>query len=119
MSGNAPGRQAQGLEHAMSTVFACRSVVKYNTVLSAEQKDELIAEIDTSLQFLRESLIVHATEQAKPPQLQFQQSLMALSSPVVAQPDAQRDEQRTLQELYRIYHAYIDTQQSNNIGTFV
>ncbi len=117
MSGNASGRQAQGLEHAMSTVFACRSVVKYNTVLSAEQKDELIAEIDISLQFLRESLIVHATEQA--PRPQFQQSLMTLPSPVVAQPDAQRDERRTLQELYRIYHAYIDTQQSNNIGTFV
>jgi hypothetical protein len=39
--------------------------------------------------------------------------------PDVAQPEAHPDERRTLQELYRIYHAYIDTQQSNNIGTFV
>jgi hypothetical protein len=63
MSGNASDSQAQGLEQTMSTVFACRSVVKYNMALSAEQKDELIAEIDTSLQFLRDSLITHASDQ--------------------------------------------------------
>jgi hypothetical protein len=117
MSGNAPDSQAQGLEQTMSTVFACRSVVKYNMSLSAEQKDELIAEIDSSLQFLRESLITHASDQA--PRPQFQQALAPVPLPDVAQPEAQRDERSTLQELYRIYHAYIDTQQSNNIGTFV
>jgi hypothetical protein len=95
MYGNAPDSQAQGLEHAMSTVFACRSVVKYNMALSAEQKDELIAEIDTSLQFLRESLITHASDQA--PRPQFQQTLAPAPLPDVA--DAQRDERRTLQEL--------------------
>ncbi len=119
MSGNAPDSQAQGLEQAMSTVFACRSVVKYNMALSSEQKEELIAEIDTSLQFLRESLITHASDQVQPPRLQFQQALAPVPLPDAPQPEARRDERRTLQELYRIYHAYIDTQQSNNIGTFV
>src|SRR5450755_1166599 len=119
MAGNAPDSQAQGLEQTISTVFACRSVVKYNVALSAEQKDELIAEIDTTLQFLRESLITHASDQVQQPRLQFQQALAPVPLPDVAQSEAQRDERSILQELYRIYHAYIDTQQSNNIGTFV
>ncbi len=119
MSSNAPDRQAQGLEHAISTIFACRSVIKYNTALSTEQKNELIAEIDITLQFLRASLIAQASEQVQPPRSQFQQALAPVMLPVSAQQDTQKDEARVLQELYRIYHAYIDTQQSNNIGTFV
>jgi hypothetical protein len=116
MSDSASDRQVQDLEHIMSTIFACRSVVKYNMALDAEQKEELLSEIDTSLQFLRESLITRASRQVQPPRQQFQQALAPVSLPDVPQ---QRGERSTLQELYRIYHAYIDTQRSNNIGTFV
>src|SRR5690348_12805684 len=57
-------------EHAMTTMFTCRSVIKFNTMLSNEQRQELIRDIDQSLQFLRSGFISssHPQTQKRPPQ---------------------------------------------------
>jgi hypothetical protein len=100
----------QELEKAMNTVFACRSVIKYNSMLRDEQKSELIAEIDSCLQFLCGNFITNASTQTHPAR-----SLL----PDIESGMRGKDERWMLQDLYRIYHACIDTKQSNNIGTFV
>jgi hypothetical protein len=92
---------AQSLEQIISTIFACRSVIKYNSVLSGEQKNELIADIDISLRSLRTGFMNDA------------------STPMAEKTHNDTQTHAALQELYRIYHAYIDTKQSNNISTFV
>jgi hypothetical protein len=109
----------QSLEQTMSTVFACRSVVKYNSALSEEQKKELLNEIDISLHYLRESLIEHASVQTKPQRPQFQQAVIPSPTANLEKPNREQGKHAALQELYRIYYTYIDAKQCNNISTFV
>jgi hypothetical protein len=107
----------QRLEKIISTVFACRSVIKYNSALNGEQKDELIADIDICLRSLRTGFGGDTTPQSILPQPQFQQVGKLMPVPTAKKRD--KDTDIALQELYRIYHAYIDTKQSNNISAFV
>ena len=109
----------QRLEQIISTIFACRSVIKYNSVLNGEQKNELIADIDISLRSLRAGFTKDASAQTMQPPSQFQQVGRTMSIPMVEKTPDDRQAHAALQELYRIYHAYIDTKQSNNITTFV
>lgn len=104
------------LEQIISTIFACRSVIKYNSALNGEQKDELIADIDICLRSLRTGFISDTSAQTILPQPQFQQ--IGKMMPIATVEKQDNDTHIALQELYRIYHAYIDTKQSNNIGTF-
>lgn len=50
----------QRFEQAIATAFACRTIIKYNSTLGEEQKNEILADLDSSLQFLRERLIANA-----------------------------------------------------------
>jgi hypothetical protein len=110
---------AQRLEQIISTIFACRSVIKYNSVLSGEQKDELIADIDISLHSLRTDFMNDVSAQAVQPLSQFQQAGRMMPIPMAKKAHKDTQAHAALQELYRIYHAYLDTKQSNNINTFV
>ena len=110
---------AQRLEHIISTIFACRSVIKYNSVLNGEQKNELIADIDISLHSLRTGFMNDASAQTMQPPSQFQQAGRMMQMPMVEKKHNDTQAHAALQELYRVYHAYIDTKQSNNISTFV
>jgi hypothetical protein len=111
---------AQRLEQIISTIFACRSVIKYNSVLSGEQKNELIADIDISLRSLRTGFMNDASAHTmQQPPSQFQQAGRMMPLPMAEKTHNDTQAHAALQELYRIYHAYIDTKQSNNISTFV
>jgi hypothetical protein len=101
-------------EHAMTTMFTCRSVIKFNTMLSNEQRQELIRDIDQSLQFLRSGFI-----SASPPQMQ--KSPPQHSAPTQASSPSSNlaekgisDEREALQALYRMYHIYRDQHQGSD-----
>lgn len=101
-------------EHAMTTMFTCRSVIKFNTMLSNEQRQELIRDIDQSLQFLRSGFI-----SASPPQTQKRppqhSAPMQASSPSSALAEkGSGDEQEALRALYRMYHRYRDQHQGSD-----
>src|SRR5690348_3556700 len=61
MSNDESLKHTQQFEQAIATTFACRSIIKYNSTLSEGQKNELLADLDTTLQFLRDRLIAHAS----------------------------------------------------------
>ncbi|TMC20802.1 MAG: hypothetical protein E6J34_11535 [Chloroflexi bacterium] len=107
------------LEHAITTVLACLSMVKYNVVLGEEQKKELVADIETMLRFLRSNLVSHAMTPETP--RTGQSPRPAGPSTSTAQPDEQilKSEQRQMQTLYRIYHAYVIMEQGNTLGTLL
>src|SRR5579884_1163028 len=46
-------QHSKQVEHLMTTVIACRSMLKYNLPLSDEQKYDLLNDIDTALDILR------------------------------------------------------------------
>lgn len=100
-------------EHAMTTMFTCRSVIKYNTMLSTEQRQELIRDIDQSLQFLRSGFISSSPlpPQKKPPQHSSQQ---ATSPSSILAEKGNGDEREALQALYRMYHIYRDQHQGSD-----
>jgi len=46
----------QTIEHAITTMYTCRSILKYNAALTSDQKEALLADIDASLRLLQEGL---------------------------------------------------------------
>ncbi|MBA2396908.1 MAG: hypothetical protein H0V70_29655 [Ktedonobacteraceae bacterium] len=106
-------------EQMISTIFACRSIIKYNSALNGEQKNELIADIDICLRSLRSGFTNDVLAQTIQPPSQFQQAGRLMSTPLIEKAPDDAQAYTALQELYRIYHAYIDSKQSNNISTFV
>ena len=69
-------------EHAMTTMFTCRSVIKFNTMLSNEQRQELIRDIDQSLQFLRSGFISASAEEQIAKLFCWDKALFLLQEPV-------------------------------------
>ncbi|GAC1370620.1 MAG: hypothetical protein NVSMB44_37790 [Ktedonobacteraceae bacterium] len=117
---------SQQFEHIIATIFTCRSVLKYNLTLSAEQKSELLVDIDTSLEALRSHLIApHVIEpEDRKPDAPFMPSDLHLASETDALPSGgvqagPASEKQTLHALYRMYHAYLDEEQGPNVYTFM
>ncbi len=130
MSYEAQSDHIQQFELLMTTVFTCRSIVKYNLTVGEEQKKELLADIDTSLEVLRSYLL---TDPSKPALLPSQPTdsspalypvedaiLYPVEDAIVPSEHASDDnEQQMLQALYKMYHAYMNANQNNSINTFV
>ncbi len=112
------------LEHAVTTVLACLSMVKYNAVLGDEQRKELIADIEATVQFLRSSLVANAAQPQsallQPPQTGVLTKPGKVSDGAAHyEDDSQKGEQRKLHALYHVYHTYLNLEQGNMLGTFV
>lgn len=109
------------VEQAIATIITCRTVVKYNSMLNEEQKNELFGDIDTALKFLRDDLIDHASAkmQAAEPQAQPMTIVPANPAPEEEAYTYKGDDEQTLHLLYRMYHTYLNMKQENNISMFV
>src|SRR5260370_5555385 len=118
MSYEAQSQHMQQFELLMTTMFACRSVVKYNLALGEEQKKELLADIDTSLEVLRSYLL---TDPSKPASLPSQpdNSSSALDIAIPSGNISNDNEQKMLEALYRMYQGIISMNQHKNLSTFV
>ncbi|MDQ2907298.1 MAG: hypothetical protein M3Y81_27640 [Chloroflexota bacterium] len=116
MSDKAQSDPVQLFEHAMTTVLTCRSIVRYNTPLTDEQKSDLLADIDTAVRFLRERLVANTAIETNMvmPQL-LQAGIPPAGTPQANLSDEDDDtgDERTLRALYRIYHTYSGKQQGN------
>src|SRR5947209_5902715 len=55
---------AQQFEQAIATLFACHTIIKYNSTLNEEQKDDILTHLDTTLQFLQKRQIANAALEA-------------------------------------------------------
>jgi len=121
MSYEAQSSDAHQLELLMTTVFTCRSVVKYNLTLGEEPKKELLADIDTSLEVLRSYLLTDAKAASLPPQPTNSSSILSPVQDTLVPSDhaANDNEQQILQALYKMYHAYMSMNQNKNLSTFV
>src|SRR5260370_5827020 len=124
--------QNQQFQHTMTTLFTCRSVIKYNSTLNDEQKSELIQDIDKTLQFLRGNQAADLSSHQFA-EIEMSPSLTTGTTPDrevldastglergLAGPSSEENSnvQETLQALYRIYHAYLSAQHNNSIATF-
>jgi len=114
-------KHAQQFEQAIATAFTCRTVIKYNSTLREEQKNEILAELDATLQFLQDRLIANASIEANAimPPLQLAEILalsvededneMAVAAKSTPQEVQELSEQQ-IRSLYKLYHTYLNTQ---------
>ncbi len=128
----------QRFEQAIATAFACRSIVKYNSTLGEEQKNEILADLDSTLQFLRERLIANAAIESNSviPPLQLAQLLATsaedheeeedeevgkvqesamIGADSLAHQDMRELSEPLMHNLYKLYHAYLTTQPGKGI----
>src|SRR5579864_2891530 len=128
----------QQFEQVIATVFTCRTIIKYSSSLGEVQKDEIVTELDTALQFLQRRLIAnariddHAFIAPIPPisPLAPEQVAELLASHTMEDEDEDEDEdgeksgktsraaspqagqtltEPMVQNLYKLYHAHLDT----------
>jgi hypothetical protein len=125
MSQDASMPHTQPLEQVIATIFACRSVVKYNLTLSEEQKHVLLDDIDSAVDVLRSQMIPSSS---LPPEVDGNTIATHASGKIELVPftpdtpkEASIDDGgwQTLQALYRMYHTYLNSQQGISISTFV
>jgi hypothetical protein len=119
----------QQFERAIATVFACRNVIKYNSSLNEEQKNELFTEIDRSLQFLQDRLVANATIESAINSPSLPQQFSGLASVIQLAKGQNNDEDNNeqididdgqlLQNLYRLYIAFLTKNNGKDIETFV
>jgi hypothetical protein len=106
-------------EHAMTTMFTCRSVIKHNSPLSHDQRQELIRDIDRSLQFLRSGFIAATPAQGRKESSQHSALPQASSPSSALEEKGNGNEREALRALYRMYHVYRDSDQHQGGDAFV
>jgi hypothetical protein len=102
----------------MTTIFTCRSVVRYNLSLDGAQKEEVLQDIDASLEVLRACLLTTITVQTHAAEVK---SSRVDKARVVRNVEDTGDlkTHSTLQELYRMYYAYLDMNKQTSLQSFV
>ena len=113
--------RAQQLELVITTIFACRSVIKYNLSVDEKQQEKILQDIDASLDILRVYVLANVPP-VQPQLTDFPFSPTDGTTNVQAHDDAPRsfsDEHSILQTLYRMYYAFIDTNGQTNVQSFV
>ena len=119
MQYNGRKQQILQLEQIMTTIFTCRSVVKYNLSLDGEQKEEVLQDIDASLEVLRSFILTNTAEQAHLTNSSSSQTDNTLTYANNETDNSGTNGYETLQELYRMYHAYLDMNKQANLQSFV
>ena len=114
------------IEQAMTTIFTCRSIIKFNSDLNEAQKQELLAEIDTTLQFVQSRLIAHVLDEYKAPDpttdKENTQTHAKISFEETIKSQQKEQDQRALQALYTLYHVYLGNAQpqgESGLSTFM
>lgn len=111
-----PLNHAQAYQQAIDTTITCRTLIKYNSNLSSEQKTEILAEIDTTLTFLEKRRGINAAIEADLPapgvlidedEMPFKAHFPAIR---------QEEQDISLQNLYRLYRAYLSNEPGKGIA---
>jgi hypothetical protein len=113
--------RALQLEQVIVTVFACRSVIKYNLSVDEKQQEKMLQDIDASLEVLRACVLANVPPVQ--PHLTDLPSSQTDSTANVRTPDdtlrSEMSVHEKLQLLYRMYYAFIDVNRKTNLQSFV
>jgi hypothetical protein len=120
-----PLTDSQHIQQAIATTITCRSIIKYSSSLNAEQKDEILAEIENTLAYLETHLTTPAPKEssANLEQEKFseflarEQPLKEVEEQAPAPPLEQELHESSLRELYKLYHVYLSEERMINLET--
>lgn len=109
----------QNLQQAIATTITCRSIIKYSSTLSDEQKNEVLAEIESTLAFLHTHLATSAHETnrtAVREQRGYIETADTTEQAPLETPPTDSDPQRlALKNLQKLYHAYLSKEPGKGI----
>lgn len=114
----------QAFQQAISTTVACRTLIKYNSNLSAEQKEEILSEIETTLTFLNKRLETNASlesDEAFSPE-KLANVLISAEIEDGMQPapplstTLQEEREISLHHLHRLYRTYLSNEPGKGIA---
>ncbi|MBE3558361.1 MAG: hypothetical protein IMW89_03945 [Ktedonobacteraceae bacterium] len=119
-------------DSVITTLFTCRGIIKYNSTLSEEQKQELTGDIDAALRILRAFLAMQpSVESVAAPAAAPPRAPSSVLSPVPVEEQScsshngkqqepqEQEKQEKLRALYRMYYTYLHIQKNKGIQTFV
>lgn len=111
-----PLSHTQHFQQAIDTTITCRSIIKYNSTLSEQQKAEILASIDITLDFLGACQTINVTGDLRVETTSTKQlnSMSIDFIPELADGEAlseegEQDQDLSLKNLYRIYHNYLNS----------
>lgn len=114
MSDETQRNHVHQFEQALATAFTCRSIIKYNSTLTEAQKTELLADIDSTVQFLQERLTANKAIEKNLliSHIQQQSALVPSFSWQEHEGEDSNNNELKLQmyALQQLYHYYFDTQ---------
>jgi hypothetical protein len=114
----------QALQQAITTTVACRTLIKYNSNLSAEQKEEILGEIETTLAFLNKRLEINTNIESSTASLPEKLANLLISDgmedempPATPLPTTQqREREISLHHLHRLYQTYFRNEPGKGIA---
>lgn len=106
----------QSLRQAIATTITCRTIIKYNSNLSEEQKAEILGEIESTLGFLEKRLDSPLeSDSALIPEKPLASSTGAADEER-APAGGQEDRYISLQNLYRLHQSYLSNKPGRGIA---
>ncbi len=118
--------QTQAFQQALSTAITCRTLIKYNSNLSTEQKQEILDEIDTTLAFLNRRLETSGenntipapgkTSPAPGPELAVEHVERTTNQNEPASDEPAENKEIPLQQLQRLYRVYLSSEPDKGIA---
>lgn len=112
---------SQSFQQAIATTITCRTIIKYNSNLSDEQKTEILGEIENALGFLEKRLEVSSSLENGPaliPENPLNRSTGTVDREVEARfpTGGQEDRCISLQNLYRLHQSYLSNKPGRGIA---
>jgi CRISPR/Cas system CSM-associated protein Csm2 small subunit len=114
----------QLFQQAIATTITCRTIIKYNSNLNAEQKAEILTEIEQTLGFLEKRLAINATLESSTA-LSPEKLIDLLEEDLDTDDEISGDDvladgheelHISLQNLHRLYQAYLSNKPGKGIA---
>ena len=115
-----PFNHSQAFQQAIATTVACRTLIKYNSNLSAEQKEEILGDIETTLTFLGKRLEMNASIESNTALSPEKLADLLLSDIEIGGDEKevtpQEERELSLRHLHRLYRTYLSNEPDKGIS---
>ncbi|HEY0755287.1 MAG TPA: hypothetical protein VGD98_15110 [Ktedonobacteraceae bacterium] len=116
----------QAFQQAIATTITCRTLIKYNSNLSATQKEEILNEIETTLVFLSKRLEINASIESNASLSPEKLADLLVGDDLLEEDEAlsgtshvarsQEEHEISLRHLHRLYKVYLSNEPGKGIA---
>jgi hypothetical protein len=115
-----PFNHSQAFQQAIATTVTCRTLIKYNSNLSNEQKEEILGDIETTLAFLGKRLEMNTSIESNTALSPEKLADLLLSDIEIGGEEKevapQAEHELSLRHLHRLYRTYLSNEPDKGIA---